>query len=234
MGGSPRRDDGESSASVQHFQFCDLRQVSLAADDGATPVVELVDLHGFIHSLPLDHDEHSVMGKGVQEGLEAGFKSALTHAESAANWGMLREALREEYFRVHEGAIPDDMKHASSEAGQITLEVFEIERWMLMANEWQTPCLPTDNHLSWRWVDATGHKHPHLQRLPRSQIAARRSPPCELDTMFQTAGEWAIDKHVGADDEGWTYGSSWRSATWEANPGLFDVLRRRKWLRTYR
>mmetsp|Transcript_61203 Transcript_61203/g.197864 ORF Transcript_61203/g.197864 Transcript_61203/m.197864 type:complete len:2568 (-) Transcript_61203:194-7897(-) len=224
---------GGGALTFERLKFDDLRDVRMAGD-GAAPLLELVDAKGIVHSLPLYCGPSGVMSDAVRSGLFSGFGSARSHAESAANWGTLRTALKEEE-RGREASEHDALLKGKNEAGQITLEVFEVERWMITANEWQTPCLPTDSKLKWRWVDVTGQKHPHLlQRLLKKEAAAKRVPPIELDTMFQTADEWTIEKGAGTDADGWSYGISWRSSTWDAKPGLFDVLRRRKWQRTYK
>jgi len=121
------------------------------------------------------------------------------------------------------------------EAGKKTLEVFEVERWRLALGIWTTPFLPIDNELCWRWVDATGRKHPHLQQnLNREVSAAKREhPPCELDALFEAQDNWEVEKGQTTDPEGWCYGLAWRSSTWENSAGMFDVLRKRKWRRTY-
>lgn len=215
------------------LDFGDLRKVQLSEVD-APPFLELFSSSGVALALPLDGGELGPMSLLVAQGLADGFRSALTHAEGAANWGILHMALREEHLRQQEDSAVDLLRE-NSEGVQLTLEVFEVERWMVMSNEWQTPSLPTDSHLKWRWVDATGQKHPHLQRLPMVQIAARKTPPIELDTMFETAGEWTIVQNEGTEnDDGWTYGISFRSSTWNSTPDLFDVLRRRRWQRTFR
>merc|ERR1712139_431319 len=101
--------------------------------------------------------------------------------------------------------------------GQRVLEVFEVERWSPGTGEWTTAFLPIDRDLSWRWVDATGSRHPHLvQNMARQEIAAQPRPPCRLDTLFHSTSDWIVD-FEGADMEGWRYGVAWNASTWDAS-----------------
>merc|ERR1712008_83296 len=172
------------------------------------------------------------MSPDVQEGLIAGFRSAVEHPDGAANWEKLHQALRSEERSRQECAQDDSVL---LEAGKKTLEVFEVERWRLATGTWNTPFLPIDNELRWRWVDATGRKHPHLQdNLKQEESAAKREqPPCELDALLDAQDSWEVEKGENTDAQGWRYGLAWRSSTCDSSPGMFDVLRKRKWRRTY-
>jgi len=182
-----------------------------------------------IMTFPLYYEQISAV---VQEGLLAGFISAVEHPDGAANWDKLHQALRSEERSRQECAQHDCVL---LEAGKKTLEVFEVERWRLATGTWTTPFLPIDREMCWRWVDATGRKHPHLQQnLKQEESAAKREqPPCELDALFEAQDNWEVEKGQTTDAEGWCYGLAWRSSTWDKNPGMFDVLRKRKWRRTY-
>eukprot|EP00411_Alexandrium_monilatum_P095797 CAMPEP_0175756702 /NCGR_PEP_ID=MMETSP0097-20121207/64080_1 /TAXON_ID=311494 /ORGANISM="Alexandrium monilatum, Strain CCMP3105" /LENGTH=321 /DNA_ID=CAMNT_0017065853 /DNA_START=1 /DNA_END=963 /DNA_ORIENTATION=- len=223
--------DGQAfdpSLGVHVLFFSELREVRLR-DNGKT--VELTLTGGLPPSvLPL---QGAPIDQAVIHGLVAGLRSAVLHADSQANWAELRKALREEQRARTElpGGPAEALPAAPSEAGYRTLEVYEVERWRMATFNWQTPFLPSDRELSWRWVDATGKRHPHLRRqLSPEEAAHHREPPCEMDALFQAQGDWSIERGPGADAEGWKYGLAWRSSTWDAAPGIFDVLRRRKWL----
>lgn len=119
-------------------------------------------------------------------------------------------------------------------AGQRTLEVFEVERWSPTRAEWVTPFLPADRGLSWRWVDATGVRHPHLDpTMSRREIASQRTPPCRLSSLFHSTSEWLVDINSATDKFGWRYGLAWNASHWDPRPGLLEQLRRRHWTRTY-
>ena len=87
---------------------------------------------------------------------------------------------------------------------------------------WRTPFLPTDIELSWRWVEASGSRHPQLQpELTREKAAAERTPPCRPNALFHAGSMWTLVKAAGAaDEEGWRYGLAWNSSTWDSRPGL--------------
>jgi len=175
---------------------------------------------------------HVSLSKDVQDGLLAGFCSAVEHPDGAANWDKLHQALRVEERNRQECAELDSV--LKLETGKKTLEVFEVERWRLATGTWATPFLPIDSELCWRWVDATGRKHPHLQpNLAKDAAAKKNQPPCELDALFTASDSWKVETGESTDSEGWRYGLAWKSSTWDKNPCSFDVLRKRKWLRTY-
>merc|ERR1719195_1693880 len=78
--------------------------------------------------------------------------------------------------------------HLAGGSGHRMLEGYEYERRTPLG-EWGTPSLPTDNELSWRWLDSSGYRHPHLIRgLSREACAAQECPPCELEgSLFKAA-----------------------------------------------
>mmetsp|Transcript_24774 Transcript_24774/g.77175 ORF Transcript_24774/g.77175 Transcript_24774/m.77175 type:complete len:321 (-) Transcript_24774:263-1225(-) len=172
------------------------------------------------------------MAEAACFGLVTGLRSAVVHSDSYANWEELHDALREEQRSRQErdahGGLP-----LPTEAGHRTTEVYEVERWRIASGRWETPFLPTDRELSWRWVDATGRKHPHLQKLSKAEIVKKREPPCEFDALFKATSDWAIERNSATDCDGWRYGLAWKSSTWDVTPGIFDGLRKRKWHRTY-
>jgi len=234
QGTSPKAGDGSVKTEIFHFR--QLRDVA-PSDDGAGPTIELIGDNGLHLELPLYCGPSGTMSASVREGLYSGFDSARTHPDGAANWGSLRAAICEEHVSRQKASDGLDGSLQRTDAGELTLEVFEVERWMFMSSEWQTPCLPTEDQLKWRWVDSHGNRHPHLPNprlLNRKECAARRRPPCELDAIFTPIGEWTIETGAGTDEDGWSYGLSWKSSTWDKKPGLFDVFRKRKWQRTYR
>eukprot|EP00929_Paragymnodinium_shiwhaense_P000204 TRINITY_DN10044_c0_g1_i2.p1 TRINITY_DN10044_c0_g1~~TRINITY_DN10044_c0_g1_i2.p1 ORF type:complete len:2722 (-),score=650.48 TRINITY_DN10044_c0_g1_i2:259-8424(-) len=121
-----------------------------------------------------------------------------------------------------------------SGTGQRRLEVTEVERRLLGTSDWTTPFLPTDGWLAWRWVDARGRRHPHLEQgLRREQAAAMAVPPCQLDPPFVAASEWSVRCDPGCDADGWRYGVAWNASTWDSKPGRLDSLRRRRWTKVY-
>jgi len=86
----------------------------------------------------------------------------------------------------------------NSGVGQRILEVFEVERWSPAAGKWANPFLPGDRGLSWRWVDATGSRQPHLdpsftqQRSCHTRTGWRHivtSGPCFATTQVFRAKE---------------------------------------------
>jgi len=214
------------------FLLKGLRKVSL---DSAT-VVALEDQRS---RYPLSFSRvPGGIEKSTLEALVSGFKSALAHPDSIANWEELQAALRIER-RLRKDVRRNRSKDAeaprsSSSAGQGTQEVFEVERRMLPAGDWKTPFLPVDTESCWRWVDSNGYRHPHLkQNLSQKLSAESRTPPLGLHGLFKQQKAWSIEKTTNTDQEGWKYSVAWNSSTWEANPGIFDAVRKRRWYRTF-
>jgi hypothetical protein len=232
------------SRRAREFLFCDLAAVHVAVDGG---ILQLEDTHGNIVDIPLFA---SPIDTGAREALAAGFRSVLDNAGGIADWANLNEALRKERRKSERERLYSSQSSTSgaagtehtpgsggrspgSTAGLRILEVFEVERWDMTMGEWKTPFLPIDRDLSWRWVDATGRKHPHLvQSLPRREIAAEAKPPCRPGALFHSTTDWTIDMQ-GADEDGWRYGLAWNASTWDDSAGLLDALRKRRWTRTY-
>lgn len=219
------RGDPDISKRAREFIFTDLKDVHTSGEgDG---LVQLEDTRGGVHSLPLFA---APFGVGVRRALVAGFRTVLSNANAMANWDELRRELLAEW-RQNPG-----LQHNRAEglgAGERVLEVFEVERRTAVSGEWSTPALPVDRDLAYRWVDATGSRHPHLIRGRTSkQCAHSLEPPCELSSLFRPTTAWCVDKS-GGESDGWKYGLAWNSSTWGTRPGLFDAIRRRRWTRTY-
>jgi len=214
--------------------FKNLRNVFVSEED----MLQLEDLQGCTVDLPLFA---APVGKAARDALAAGLCSACAHVDGVADWDDLHNALRVERRTVERLGSHNTNRFSASGtpsmrdgAGQRTLEVFEVERWVPATGEWKTAFLPTDRDLSWRWVDATGCRHPHLDSgLSRKEVSSQSVPPCNLDTLFHSTSEWAVDKHDGTDPDGWSYSLAWNSSTWDARPGLLDALRRRRWTRSF-
>jgi len=227
---NPLSADFDSNKSTT-VRFQDLRHVHIMAQDRVATLC-LEGSSGAWETFPLTQST-----KSVQDALRHGFQSALVHPDNAANWGELRTALREEQRRQQD--ILPELKDQG--AGRRTLEVFEVERFLLRTGSWTAPFLFTDRDLQWRWVNANGQKHSNLKKDFKQEDAAttRSSPPCEIDSevnfkrLFRPVGQWEIVKNDGTDDDGWSYGLFWKSSTWEATHSMFDLLRRRKWQLVY-
>lgn len=232
------------SRRAREFLFSSLVAVHVEADGG---ILQLEDSHGNAVDLPLFA---APISDTTREALARGFQSVLTNAGGIADWTSLVSALRAERQTAERHRLESrDASRAASlsgpgnghagntaaaaATGQRILEVFEVERWSPTTGEWTTASLPTDKELSWRWVDATGSRHPHLvEGLPRQKIAAQSRPPCRLDTLFHSTSYWTVDLE-GADKDGWQYSVAWNASTWDAAPSILDVLRRRRWTRAY-
>eukprot|EP00747_Dinoflagellata_sp_TGD_P002865 gnl/TRDRNA2_/TRDRNA2_105917_c1_seq1.p1 gnl/TRDRNA2_/TRDRNA2_105917_c1~~gnl/TRDRNA2_/TRDRNA2_105917_c1_seq1.p1 ORF type:complete len:587 (-),score=121.74 gnl/TRDRNA2_/TRDRNA2_105917_c1_seq1:44-1741(-) len=238
----PVMDFAEPGRRARELIFENIRAVHITSENASA--IELEDQSGRRVSLPL---YAAPLGPAARQALAAGFKTALVHSDSIANWAELHAALRKEMHSRRDkdrqrggcGLLGDGWGSGSG-AGHRILEVFEVERRMISSNDWKTPFLPTDRESGYRWVDATGCRHPHLKFMPpheekteRERYAEEELPPCELDGLFQPTGGWTIDVHPGTDSEGWRYGLAWNSSTWDAKPGIFDAVRKRRWTRTY-
>merc|ERR1712008_296096 len=176
------------------------------------------------------------MSPAAFRALVAGSQSAVTHSESIANWDELQTILRGERMqqRSHQMLLPSakDGQFAGG-SGHRMLEVYEFERRSPLG-DWGTPSLPTDNELSWRWLDSSGYRHPHLiQGYSREACASHKCPPCELEgSLFKAASNWEFSIINGVtDDNGWIYGLAWNSSTWDSSPSIATGLRKRRWTR---
>lgn len=162
----------------------------------------------------------------VAESLVKGLR--LAAQQGVANWDDLRVALQDE-------KVEQRMLHSSGGAGQRVLEVFEVESFNVVSKEWKTPNWGSmiETETSWRWLDSSGCRHPHLIPGDKTLAVNRRIPPVELDkSLYQPYSPWHIDRSQG-DEDGWQYGMAWNTSTWVAIPGPFDMFRRRRWTRTY-
>mmetsp|Transcript_95312 Transcript_95312/g.164624 ORF Transcript_95312/g.164624 Transcript_95312/m.164624 type:complete len:144 (+) Transcript_95312:1-432(+) len=133
-----------------------------------------------------------------------------------------------------------DVSVVGTGAGQRILEVWELERYRHLTNNWETAFLLTDRESSYRWVDATGHRHPHLkqvdargQKLTREWYAKQQRPPCELTELFKAVSDWKLDVNASTDDVGWRYALNWNSSSWDTKPAMFDSVRKRRWTKAY-
>lgn len=210
--------------SHRSYNFSDLKAVLLADH-----VLQLVDENG---SFAIQISQHyQAVLEAVREELIATFQKA----QVERSWGKLSLQLIEAKRRQRR---LQDLRDGASEAdegcGHRRLSVFEVERRMPGTSEWKTPFLPTDDDLSWRWVELQGRRHPYLPLgMTRSQAAASQLPPCRLGTLFHAASDWEVHHSAGRDREGWSYGIAWQSSAWEVAPGPLDTLRRRLWIRTF-
>lgn len=238
---------GEAIRNAREFIFADMTGVTLTVDAvGNADKLLLQDASNAQHALPLSMAPVSLT---VSKALEAGFRSALVHTDSIANWDALHDAIRTEKRCRRKLGVENRLVAQSSAmcrnssvrrsneggVGERILEVYEVQRRMLTDFEWRAPFLPTDRELGYRWVDATGTRHPHLARgLNLEQVAKHTSPPCELDAMFRPVSAWTtVVDEPSTDSEGWMYSIAWNSSTWEPKPAVFDVLRKRKWRRVF-
>eukprot|EP00928_Gymnodinium_smaydae_P035591 TRINITY_DN25022_c0_g1_i3.p1 TRINITY_DN25022_c0_g1~~TRINITY_DN25022_c0_g1_i3.p1 ORF type:complete len:427 (-),score=71.42 TRINITY_DN25022_c0_g1_i3:61-1341(-) len=220
--------DPDISRGARRFPFEDLRSVDMLGGD----VLQLEDVRGGIHSLPL---ASAPFGVAARQALADGFRAVLTSTSSVANWDRLNLAIQEERRQPIDGREREQTgQRASRGVGERVLEVFEVERLFVPTGEWKTPFMPMDRELSFRWVDATGVRHPHLlPELSCEQTARRTLPPCELDALFRPVIGWSIDIDDNTDENGWKYGLAWNSSTWDRKAGLFDAIRKRRWTRKY-
>ncbi|CAK9022321.1 unnamed protein product [Durusdinium trenchii] len=177
--------------------------------------------------LPMGH-----VPPGAVHALVKGLHSASQRGPSCgvANWDDLRVALQDA------SGAPQPISHLSGGAGRRILEVFEVETFHVVSKTWRTPNWGSmiETETSWRWLDSSGCRHPHLiPGLDKVVIVERRVPPVELDkSLYQPYSPWEVDRNQG-DDDGWSYGIAWNTSTWVTTPGPFDLFRRRRWTRTY-
>jgi len=231
--GKPVEKDTNAEKELQKrtrdFAFKHLVAVHMSGEDNS--LLQLEDSEGGFHVLPL---LSAPFGKAVREALAAGFRTSLSNSSNMANWDELRRVLLEEHRHPQRQAATKELRRRFSGVGERILEVFEVERMAVPSGDWQTPYLPIDRELGFRWVDATGTRHPHLfQGWSRFKCAAHKIPPCELAHMFRPTSDWSIEKSSSTDADGWKYGLAWNSSTWDTKPGLFDAIRKRRWRRTY-
>jgi len=218
-GGGGHDSDAVAQALGRMFQLSKLRAVQMESDHS----VRFIGLDGRIHRLLVGG-----LSRTVQDALLAGFHSALASRGGRANWAALDEAVASELWRAE--------SRIDAVAGRRVLETVEVERWRPSTSAWDTPSAPVDRELCWRWVEASGKRHPHLFPGLSCEEAAkvRTSPPCEpLSGLFQPETPWTVDCHEGTDGEGWSYSVAWNSSVWKRKPSLWDTVRRRRWTRTY-
>lgn len=197
--------------------FSDVRAVH-DGDDGC--IVQLEDSDGGLVTLPLFA---APIGEAARRSLLIGLRLGV---RGVTSWEQLRKALEAER-RNHRA-------DSHGGVGQSFIEVFEVERLKTSTAMWTTPFLAIDSELSWRWVDVKGRRHPRLAKdLTKKAVTSATSPPCRLDTLFHATSPWVLDIHPCTDSDGWSYGLAWSASSWARYPGIFDVLRKRRWTKTY-
>lgn len=169
------------------------------------------------------------LGQASRDALVSGFRSALED-ERIASWSTFSKTFRSEDQRSRLLERQGD----AAGAGLRKLVVWEVERRLPTASEWKTPFLPTDAGLTWRWVDTRGRRHPNLSLgLTRLQAAGSKTPPCRIGSLYRPTSDWQLETGPETDHHGWSYGMAWNSSSWEAAPSPLEVLRRRRWTRTF-
>ncbi|CAE7230093.1 CNGA3 [Symbiodinium sp. CCMP2456] len=217
--------DDTSQRQVRGFHFQDLTAVT-ELDDG-----RVIELHGDSISGTLALPLFSApLGQASRDALVFGFRSALKDAR-IASWSTFSKTFRTEDQRSR---LFESQGDAAAGAGLRKLVVWEVERRLPTASEWKTPFLPTDAGLTWRWVDTRGRRHPNLSLgLTRSQAAGSKTPPCRIGSLYRPTSDWQLEIGPETDRHGWSYGMAWNSSSWEAAPSPLEVLRRRRWTRTF-
>jgi len=227
----------EVTDHARQVLFSELRAVSMSGDNA----LHLTHVSGKVWAITL---QKAPLSDPVREALAAGLESALEEPDAnsgaqggsgrAAKWAELHAALRE-HRHSREGRYRRKRRKTYGDAGKKIIEVFEVERRLVATNQWMTPYLPTDRELGWRWMNAAYYKHPKIRtELTREQAASMKEPPVDLGALFTGKGSWEIDIQPGFTDErGWRYSLAWNASTWQAEPGFFDAIRRRRWTRTY-
>jgi len=220
-----------SRANWREFGFQDLQDVCLQSH--ALDLVTRPNPRSRKIQLPL-----GTLQMATRQALANGLRSSLVEGRRGlANWDELRQVIRDEQRSRASSSAGGESSLIQSGAGHRTLEVFEVERFQHLINSWKTPFQPlVDAEASWRWVDASGQRHPHLKPGSREMLSDEArflSPPCELDKMFKPKSKWVTDINDSTDEEGWRYALAWNSSTWDLKPALFDVVRKRRWTRIY-
>jgi hypothetical protein len=213
------------------FVFTNLKEVRLkplAGLHGASDILEMTDTDGVVHPLHMP-----LVSTIVKDVLVNGLRSALgASRHGVANWEPLRKVLEAEH-RLRE---VDDSAEGDETSGQKILEVFEFQRFHSMSREWRTPFHAIwDSEASWRWMDASGSRHPQLTSKDdkdKKQMVLAHVPPCAFN-MFKPVSEWKIDVQPGTDTNGWRYSLGWNNSTWDSKPGSFNRVRKRLWRSTF-
>jgi len=205
-----------------------LAECSTATWDPTAKALVLQEKSGSAkHIVPL---EFAVLGEQSRISLVSVLQAAIVDAQKggrSADWRALRAA------RIHEQGRLSSEPPVADVGGHHEVQVVEVQR-RTIGNRWVAPYMPTDRHICWRWVDARGAKHPNLARgLQQEQCAAMETPPCELDSRFQPASDWEVQKSEHTDPEGWVYSLAWASSNWGKAAGCSDQLRKRLWVRQY-
>ena len=71
------------------------------------------------------------------------------------------------------------------------------------------------------WTDSWGKQSAHKDLID----------PDADGLKLEWSSEWQVVKDASTDKEGWAFASQFGSKSWTSNKGLFDVVRRRRWLR---
>ncbi|CAE7523953.1 Vps13 [Symbiodinium microadriaticum] len=217
--------DDTAQRQVRGFHFKDMTAVS-EMDDGRVIELHADSISGTL-ALPLFS---APLGQASRDALVSGFRSALED-ERIASWSTFSKTFRSEDQRSR---LLERQGDAAAGAGLRKLVVWEVERRLPTASEWKTPFLPTDAGLTWRWVDTRGRRHPNLSLgLTRLQAAGSKTPPCRIGSLYRPTSDWQLETGPETDHHGWSYGMAWNSSSWEAAPSPLEVLRRRRWTRTF-
>lgn len=217
----------ELARKAKEISFVDLMSVNMQNNGNS---LLLLDKAGNQIQLPL-----SATSAAVREALAECLRSALPERRhGVANWDQLREVLdAEQRSRSASTSEKEESLVEGTGAGQRILVVFEVERYHNLSNTWRTAFHPFDFEASWRWVDASGNRHPYLKSTDRDWCAAQTVPPCALDSMFKPISKWTKEITPHTDEVGWRYALAYNSSTWDSKPAFMDSVRKRKWTMTY-
>lgn len=231
------------AAGARELRFSELRAVHMpavtevaATEVAALSAVLLEDASGVVHTLPLPRRG---VGEATRVALIEGLRGALAHPLRLASWAELRTTLQHdtpwvEPWRQRRRGRSIGGASAGGGAGVRVLEVFEVERRRPPTGQWRTPFAPLDQELSWRWVDASGQRHPQLTCLDKEAVARSAEPPCEPQrNLFEAVSPWVVELHEATDELGWCYSMAWSSSVWDAHPRVFHAVRKRRWSRRY-
>ncbi|CAJ1376270.1 unnamed protein product [Effrenium voratum] len=175
--------------SVRRCNFSDITSVEV---DESGDLVELLEADGSRLVLPLFS---APLDKACRAALVSTFRSALLSPDRSVSWSNLSRQMahgRRQSKVTHVGV--------TTGPGQRVLEVFEVERRMPGTSDWQTPFLPTEDDLAWRWVDLRGRRHPHLSlgSAPKPPPAGCRPAGWAAFSLRPRSGDcWPVRERTG-------------------------------------